>query len=679
MKLKQLSVTNVRSFGERRTVHFHDDFTILIGPNAGGKSNLLDIITVAVRKFFLRPWGLARNEDSSGPYLTFTSADPFENVAVELAKFDGANGPSIIEFERTISAEDIASIQSVTNRLDRFRKNAKHIRNGEEGLTHFSDLRASDFQVGESLAYRVEDSQIASLSGQKADRFRTFLQHFNKLSYIDELEGEETKLTTPFVHFPPYRGIGSQRLRMSLANQNRWDFEVGYARATSRQAISLIELATHHFASKMRRLESQARTAGFETLFRKDPEVVQVTNTLRKLGYEWDLLLKDELTNTYEITLKKDGRSFEITSASSGEKEIINFILGTFALNVRNGLVVVDEPELHLHPKWQRMLYGVFAELHQATGNQFILATHSPAFITASTVGSLKRVARIGGQSHVIPLDATSLGNRRELLQMINSHNNEKLFFADKVVLVEGIQDRLVFERILDVVGHQSNDTSPADGGAPGPASPSTQEASVGTSTPAEIIEVLEVFGKGNFPKYRDLLESIQVTSFIIADRDYADQVGSPIIKALFAGNLVKVAKNTVGNPKSVDRVALVQKFDKALKSKDWSEVEELWTYIVARQRSLRNHLDKDERRIFDDFLSEERGKRTYILSGGSVEDYLPEGWTTLEKTIELISAEGFESRMQARPLRYKELKDICAAIIKFRDSSRPNTSRPAA
>ena len=83
MKLKRLAVQNVRSFGEKRTIEFHDDFTILIGPNAGGKSNLLDIITVGVRKFFVRPWGLMRHEDATGPSYNFTSEDPFANFSEE--------------------------------------------------------------------------------------------------------------------------------------------------------------------------------------------------------------------------------------------------------------------------------------------------------------------------------------------------------------------------------------------------------------------------------------------------------------------------------------------------------------------------------------------------------------------------------------------------------------------
>jgi putative ATP-dependent endonuclease of OLD family len=375
---------------------------------------------------------------------------------------------------------------------------------------------------------------------------------------------------------------------------------------------------------------------------------------MQKLGYEWDLVLKDELNNTYEILLKRDGKSFDITSASSGEKEIINFIFGIFALNVRNGLVAVDEPELHLHPKWQRTLYAVFEDLQKVTGNQFVLATHSPAFITADTLGKLKRVARISGESSVIPLDATSAADRRELLQMINSHNNEKLFFADKVVLVEGIHDRLLFERILAVLRKASG---------------------VSEMTAPEIIEVLEVYGKGNLAKYRRLLDSIQVPSFIIADRDYADEIGTPEVKALFTDNLTKVANNTLFNSKSVDRATLAREFHQATKSKDWSRVEKLWDYIVARQRSLTDNLTQPEQATFTGFLAQRRSERTHLLSAGAIEEYLPEGWTSLDKTIELVSSADFETKMKTKQDRFEELRNVCSEVVAYKTPARPVTT----
>jgi putative ATP-dependent endonuclease of the OLD family len=85
-------------------------------------------------------------------------------------------------------------------------------------------------------------------------------------------------------------------------------------------------------------------------------------------------------------------RDFGVDQASSGEKEIINFVLGTFAFNIRSGLILVDEPELHLHPRWQHLLRDLFRELASDTKNQFVLASHSPAFITPMTIGNVRRI-----------------------------------------------------------------------------------------------------------------------------------------------------------------------------------------------------------------------------------------------------------------------------------------------
>src|SRR5438552_12563235 len=108
MKLKRLAVQNIRSFGEKRIIDFHDDFTLLIGPNAGGKSNLLDIITVGVRQFFLKPWGVIADSDAAGPFVRFGSEDPFANFRSQLSKFAGATGPSIMEFHWKLYDQDIA-------------------------------------------------------------------------------------------------------------------------------------------------------------------------------------------------------------------------------------------------------------------------------------------------------------------------------------------------------------------------------------------------------------------------------------------------------------------------------------------------------------------------------------------------------------------------------------------
>lgn len=86
--------------------------------------------------------------------------------------------------------------------------------------------------------------------------------------------------------------------------------------------------------------------------WKNDKEVAQVNRCLNKLGYSFKLDLKDPYKNIYGIILTKNGKEFNIEQLSSGEREIINFLLGIFTFNIRNGFIIIEEPELHLHPTW---------------------------------------------------------------------------------------------------------------------------------------------------------------------------------------------------------------------------------------------------------------------------------------------------------------------------------------
>jgi predicted ATPase len=66
---------------------------------------------------------------------------------------------------------------------------------------------------------------------------------------------------------------------------------------------------------------------------------------------------------------------------SSGERQLV-VIFGHLAINReinRAGVFVIDEPEVSLHVRWQEIF--VESILEASPGNQFILATHSPAIV----------------------------------------------------------------------------------------------------------------------------------------------------------------------------------------------------------------------------------------------------------------------------------------------------------
>lgn len=51
MLLKKITIENVRSFLDRREMDFDGPISIIIGPNGGGKTNLLDVVNTMLRRY----------------------------------------------------------------------------------------------------------------------------------------------------------------------------------------------------------------------------------------------------------------------------------------------------------------------------------------------------------------------------------------------------------------------------------------------------------------------------------------------------------------------------------------------------------------------------------------------------------------------------------------------------
>lgn len=70
------------------------------------------------------------------------------------------------------------------------------------------------------------------------------------------------------------------------------------------------------------------------------------------------------------------GEEFDINDLSSGEKQLFVRTLAIKMLEPENSIILIDEPELSLHPKWQQNILEVYKKIGK--NNQIIVATHSP-------------------------------------------------------------------------------------------------------------------------------------------------------------------------------------------------------------------------------------------------------------------------------------------------------------
>lgn len=641
MRIKRLEVENVRSFLDKAELILDGKISIIIGPNGGGKTNLLDILVIMLRRYLYKSMYAVRQPTPDKPYLqVFRENETLSNMTLERHTL-GADRDQYIEIEIEVTEEDIQNMTAM-------QKDSVHLMN--QASSNYSNLNLTlannwdlnQIFVGQRFSYCLKNNNLISPEGS-AKYFLQYLQLFEIEAKIREEYGEKS-LTTPLVYLPVNRTTSNLKTDIQLSGYEEFSLKRDIDSSTSRSTTPLVSLAVGRLAQKYRLLlEKDSGLAQNE--FKNDANIKQLTLLLEELGYSWDLKCIDPMKNHYDIRLVKDGLRFFVGSASSGERELLTYLFAIYALNVRDALIIIDEAELHLHPKWQKTLVNLFIRLSEATGNQFVISTHSPTFISSDSIQFVSRVFSKEQKSHIVRLNYNRLPEAKHLLKIINSQNNERIFFADEVVLVEGISDRIFFEALLDYYGRSNS----------------------------RIIEIINVDGKKLFNQYKRVLEACRIKYSIIADLDYAEDIGSPEVKALFQTCPSKIKKNLTQNNNSKDARSFVKIIDEAVQTQNWDAAKEVWNYIKNRHKTLKSTLSTEETVILHDFIEKQRDENCYILEKGSLEAYLPTANQSkdIEKLITLICEENFIERLPKEGIA--ELEKIIRRILASNQVSKPD------
>lgn len=83
------------------------------------------------------------------------------------------------------------------------------------------------------------------------------------------------------------------------------------------------------------------------------------------------------------ILIKHEFGRMSVKKASSGEQCMLVLMLGIAGHIQNNSIILIDEPEISLHPKWQEDFMELLIEAFDSYEScQFIVATHSPQIIS---------------------------------------------------------------------------------------------------------------------------------------------------------------------------------------------------------------------------------------------------------------------------------------------------------
>ena len=81
------------------------------------------------------------------------------------------------------------------------------------------------------------------------------------------------------------------------------------------------------------------------------------------------------------------GEHVTIDKLSDGEKQLYGRVISLMILDPHNSVILIDEPEIALHPSWQQQIMSVYSKIGK--NNQFIVATHSPQIIASTNYENL--------------------------------------------------------------------------------------------------------------------------------------------------------------------------------------------------------------------------------------------------------------------------------------------------
>ena len=131
----------------------------------------------------------------------------------------------------------------------------------------------------------------------------------------------------------------------------------------------------------------------------------------------------------------KNKKRVTIDKLSSGEQQLYARVVSLMIIEPINSIILIDEPEITLHPKWQNEIINIYKNIGK--NNQFIITTHSPHIIT-STKNEYLRLLKFNTETNQIEVvDSGLYAHGRDINSILFEVMGEVLYrpneFREKI------------------------------------------------------------------------------------------------------------------------------------------------------------------------------------------------------------------------------------------------------
>lgn len=475
MQISEIEVKNFRSIEHQSFVL--DDYSLLIGPNNSGKSNVIDSI------------------------LAFYEEDSFEEGR-DHPKFTDNGKESWVEIEFSLSDQEYKSLE------DKWKSGKQTLR--VRNYMHEGDHKGF-WAYGEGA-----DSPSGKFCPKK-DVKNGLLGDPIYVPAAGELD-DFAKLSGPSPLRSVVNGVVGNLVQSS-------------------EAFSQLKSDFQKFSDSFREEEAE-NSQSLNDITKQINEGISEWGAAFKLGID-PVDEKDIVKRLINIQISEDEFEEEVDPDALGQgfqRNLIYTLIRVAADNEENyspskgdkfnpslSLILFEEPEAFLHPPQARNLSKNLQKIASQKGQQVILTSHSPIFVSfhSSDISAISRLHREQGRTQLGQISETRLNeifqDNQELNQIVENagwdvHSDDLrqdmeavkyfmwldrsrcgLFFADHVLLVEGESELVLLNHLI-----QTEDID----------------------LPSDQIFILDCLGKFNMHRFMNLLGPLKIEHSVLLDDD---------------------------------------------------------------------------------------------------------------------------------------------------------------
>jgi predicted ATP-binding protein involved in virulence len=332
MKISKIILHNFKRF-ENQDIDFHDNLTIFFGNNGAGKTTVLEAVQKSLS------WVVARilSENSNGHQIYDEEIKNGENASYIKSWLGDEVHFTIAKNRKGRKRELTSDFRALRPFVDTLREELSNNPKASLPLMVYYPTERTvidiPLRIKTSHSFEQIDGYDNALRG--GAEFKRFFEWF--------------------------------RLREDIENERSDDFEQRVS-----EYLSKNETLSQDVLEKLKSEKDHQLSAVRSAIYRIMPDFSN---------------LRVRRKSPIRMLVDKNGEPFEVGQLSQGEKSLMALV-GDLARRLAmmnpqmldplqgEGIVLLDEVDLHLHPKWQRQ---VLENLRNTFPNcQFIITTHSP-------------------------------------------------------------------------------------------------------------------------------------------------------------------------------------------------------------------------------------------------------------------------------------------------------------